>query len=269
MVGRVEDRGLFGEDMQGSRKHRSTLDVLFKRTLSLDIARQQRSNLAIFENDAESCYDRILVNIAMLSARILGVPTGAILAHSETVRLMKYNIKTIYGTSEARYQGTDQEQLLAGTGQGSRASPAVWLSICITLVLAYTKHAPRGMKYSDPTGMVISERYADAFVDDTSLGFNDDPKERMNIIATMLETLTKANAHNCGNNYYLLQEAPWNYQNVSYQSIHWQWDKQGYSQQTLLHQGTTAPIPGETPDQTYVVKNFQGNNQNQSNNYSI
>ena len=191
MVGRAEDRGLFGEDMQGSRKHRSTLDVLFKKTLSFDIARQQRSNLAIFENDAESCYDRILVNIAMLSARILGVPTGAILAHSETVRLMKYNIKTIYGTSEARYQGTDQEQLLAGTGQGSGVSPAVWLSICIPLVLAYTKHAPRGMKYSDPTGMVISERYADAFVDDTSLGFNDDPKERMNIIATMLETLTK------------------------------------------------------------------------------
>ena len=54
MVGRAEDRGLFGEDMQGSRKHRSTLDVLFKQTLSFDIARQQRSNLAIFENDASS-----------------------------------------------------------------------------------------------------------------------------------------------------------------------------------------------------------------------
>ena len=79
---------------------------------------------------------------------------------------------------------------LQGQGKGAGHLQLVWLSICITLLLAYTKHAPRGMKYSDPTGMIILERYADAFVDDTTLGFNDEPKEPMDIV-TMLETLTK------------------------------------------------------------------------------
>ena len=47
-------------------KNRSTLDVLFKKTLTFDIARQQRSNQVLFDNDAASCYDRILVNLAIL-----------------------------------------------------------------------------------------------------------------------------------------------------------------------------------------------------------
>ena len=81
-------------------KNRSTLDVLFKKTLTFDIARQQRSNLALFDNDAACCYDGILVNLAMLCSRRFGVPKEAILAHSETLGLVKYTIKTVYGTSQ-------------------------------------------------------------------------------------------------------------------------------------------------------------------------
>ena len=70
-------------------KNRSTLDVLFKKTLTFDIARQQRSNLALFDNDAACCYDGILVNLAMLCSRRFGLlPMEAILAHSENLHLM-------------------------------------------------------------------------------------------------------------------------------------------------------------------------------------
>jgi len=47
MIGRAENSGSLGEEMQGSRKNRSTLDVLFKKTLTFDIARQEQSNLAL------------------------------------------------------------------------------------------------------------------------------------------------------------------------------------------------------------------------------
>ena len=40
--------------------------------------------------------------------------------------------------------------------------------------------------------------------------------------------------------------------------------KSGYPQQTALNQSTTAPIPGETPDQTYAVKISQCNNKKTS-----
>ena len=61
------------------------MDVLFKKTLSFDLCRQQRTNMALFDKDAASCYDRILVNLAMLCARILGVSSEAVFAHSETL----------------------------------------------------------------------------------------------------------------------------------------------------------------------------------------
>ena len=62
MVGLAEAHGSLGEEMQGSRKHRSTMDVLFKKTLSFDLCRQQRTNMALFDTDAASFYDRILVS---------------------------------------------------------------------------------------------------------------------------------------------------------------------------------------------------------------
>ena len=43
---------------------------------------------------------------------------------------MKYMVKTVYGVSESNYTGTPFAPLF-GTGQGSGASPAVWLSLVI------------------------------------------------------------------------------------------------------------------------------------------
>jgi len=66
MVCNTEQYGILGDNMQGSRKIRGTMDVLTKRFYdSYNIARQRRSNQAIFDNDAASCYDQILVNLAM------------------------------------------------------------------------------------------------------------------------------------------------------------------------------------------------------------
>ena len=89
MIARAEQSGSLHREMQGLSKHRSRLDMLFKKTLTFDIAKQQRSNLALSVNDAASCYDRILVNLAMLCSRRLGVTMEAVLAHSETLHLMK------------------------------------------------------------------------------------------------------------------------------------------------------------------------------------
>ena len=110
----------------------------------------------------------------MICARRLGAPSEAGFAqHSETLRLMKYTVKTVYRTSAGHYSSTATEPL-AGTGKGNGASPAVLLSICLILLLAYKTHAPNGITFSDPTEtMISSRRYADAFVDDTSIGFND------------------------------------------------------------------------------------------------
>ena len=56
MIGRAENYGQLGDNMQGSRKHRSIMDVLFKKTLSYDAyLKSKRSPLAVVDNDVASC----------------------------------------------------------------------------------------------------------------------------------------------------------------------------------------------------------------------
>jgi hypothetical protein len=44
MIGRAENYGQLGDNMQASRKHRSTMEVLFKNTLTCDISRRQQTD---------------------------------------------------------------------------------------------------------------------------------------------------------------------------------------------------------------------------------
>ena len=84
LVWQAEAHGILADDMQGYRKLRSTMDLQTKKIFSYNIARQsRRSNMAIFDNNIASFYDRILVNLAMVCVRRLGRPVS-IMAHSET-----------------------------------------------------------------------------------------------------------------------------------------------------------------------------------------
>ena len=75
------------------------------------------------------CYDWILDNLAMIGARRLGVSSEVVFAHSDTLWLMKYTVKAVYGTSARHYSSTATEPLAGTPGQGSGESPALWLSI--------------------------------------------------------------------------------------------------------------------------------------------
>lgn len=141
------------------------MDVVMMTQLSTDLCRVSKQNLARFDNDASACYDRIIVNLAMLAARRCGMST-----HAEALEFMKYTVKTLYGISEANYQGTPFEPLF-GTGQGSGASPAAWLTLVVLLMFTLNQLIPDRMYFASP--QFTHSRLIDAFVDDTSLGFTD------------------------------------------------------------------------------------------------
>jgi hypothetical protein len=113
-----------------------------------------------------------MVSLAMIAAFRLGMPRPVAWMHSSALLHMKYFVKTAHGISEEFYR-VRQWYLLYGTGQGSGASAAVWLSIVVCLLTALTVMAPIAMTFADPWGDVFEERNADSFVDDMSLGCND------------------------------------------------------------------------------------------------
>ncbi len=126
LVSRGEQHSQFGESQQGSWKGRAATNVIMLKRLTYDLTRIQRSHLGSFDNDAKSCYDRIITSVAMLASKRLGMPNAALQTHSGVLASMRYTIKTIYGVSKSFIQSTP-EAVFFGTGQGSGASPAIWL----------------------------------------------------------------------------------------------------------------------------------------------
>jgi hypothetical protein len=172
LVQRGEETKQFGESQQGSRSGRTANDAVLLKRLTYDITRILRSNLGTFDNDAKSCYDRIINGLAMLAARRLGMPDSAIRTHAGVLAQMQYAIKTSYGVSTLFIQSM-VDAFLYGTGQGSGASPAIWLTLSVILLNSLKVLIPRGMKFENPSSTLVSERHSDAFVDDAQNGVND------------------------------------------------------------------------------------------------
>ena len=154
----------------GSVPNRQAMDPVMLTQLTTDLCRVLKHDLARFDNDASACYDRIIVALGMLAARRCGMPDNAIRIHSEALQFMKYTVKTAYGVSDNNYQGTPFEPLF-GTGQGSGASPSVWLTLVVILLNTLDRLVPDRINFVPLRGDRTHQRLVDAFVDDTSLGF--------------------------------------------------------------------------------------------------
>lgn len=172
LVKRAVEHDLLHDGQFGSVPGKTTMDPIMLTQLTTDLSRILKVNMARFDNDASACYDRIIVAFGMLAARRCGMPENAIRTHSSALQLMQYAVKTVYGVSIDKYQGTDIEPLF-GTGQGSGASPAVWLSLVVLLLNTLEKLVPERLNFESPNGLLTHSRLVDAFVDDTSLGIND------------------------------------------------------------------------------------------------
>ena len=100
------------------------------------------------------------------------MPWSIVRMHARALANMKYYVKRAHGISERFYRALCS-YLLFGTGQGSGASPSVWLTLVICLLSALSTMAPIAMKFVDPWNDISNERIADSYVDDTAVGVSD------------------------------------------------------------------------------------------------
>ena len=167
LVYQGKDNKCFGHQQYGSRPRHQVIDAVHKKTLTYDLSRIMHPALLMFDNDACGCFDRIIVALANIAALCLAFPQSAVQMHAKALTGMQYFVKMAHGLLDAFYKVTHLF-LLFGMGQGSGASPAIWLTIVICLLLALTAMAPIAMTFMDPWGNIFDERNADSYVDDMS-----------------------------------------------------------------------------------------------------
>ncbi len=98
-----EKLGLIHETSYGSRPGRSATDPVTLEELQVSISYLSRTNQIVFHNDATSCYDRIIINLANLLARRFGMSQELCRIHGDTLHHTLYYVATALGISERSY----------------------------------------------------------------------------------------------------------------------------------------------------------------------
>ena len=155
----------------GSCPGRRAIDTVTYKEQKYLYARLTRTPIATMDNDAKSCYDRILCNLAMLVSQYHGMPKNACAMQAATLKHTKFHLRSALGISKQHYQHTRNEPIY-GSGQGSSSSPALWLLISSTLMKCFDQLTPGMTMYPIQNKAEQLHSNIDGFVDDTSLFVN-------------------------------------------------------------------------------------------------
>jgi hypothetical protein len=93
-VWRNHENKLLNEGQAGSRPGCRAIDVALQKEMKYNYAKLTRTELITIDNDAKSCFDRILCNVAMLISQYYGVPLNYCELQATTLQETKFNIRT-------------------------------------------------------------------------------------------------------------------------------------------------------------------------------
>jgi hypothetical protein len=155
----------------GGRSGRDAKILVFIEELKTEICYASRKSLINFDNDAASCYDRIIPSLASLIGRKFGMHRNVIFVHATTLEETKYKLKTSMGISDEFYANC-QAFPIYGTGQGSGNSPAIW---CIVSSVLFACHQDQGhgAYFCTPDKQMSVSLSMIGFVDDSTGQVNE------------------------------------------------------------------------------------------------
>ena len=99
----AEKNNTLGKNQLGTRKRKSSTDATMINEFILDTARIHQQIIAIQQNDASACYDRIIANHASINSRREGTPKRVCKLRANTLHSTKFHIQTSLGTSKESY----------------------------------------------------------------------------------------------------------------------------------------------------------------------
>ena len=189
LVRHAEFHKCLGNSNHGSRPGRQTFDALLEKLMVYEIARLSRTSVVTVDNDAKSCYDRIIKTLSMVACMGVGLPQSTAIMHNRTHHAMEHHIKSSHGTFRP-YSGSDEDEL-EGTGQGSGGSPAIWLIYNACLLEAFSRFT-KGIHLPSPYEDLVVQILAIFYVDDGMPGVNDALQREAEKLAVLLQQAEEA-----------------------------------------------------------------------------
>jgi hypothetical protein len=89
----AEENEGFSDEQGGSRPGQGSIDVVMFKKLTYRLSEMTKTTLGTFDNDAQACYDRIVISLAMLASRKLEMPQNAVKLHATFLQQAQYHLK--------------------------------------------------------------------------------------------------------------------------------------------------------------------------------
>ena len=125
LIHHCEDQQSIHPGTNGSRADWQASNPTMIEFLQYDYAALTRFPSIKFNNDATSCYDRIVPSVSNIIARSMGLHKNIAQLHGNMLEQAVYCIKTQLGISQDSYLHSATTPVF-GKGQGSCASPPYW-----------------------------------------------------------------------------------------------------------------------------------------------
>ena len=171
LIKESDQRRWVNDKQYGARPGCEASSLALYEEIRTDIAYVTRRMLASVDNDADSCFDRMVPSLISLNNRSFGLPLELARLHGKSLRNMRYHLRSTNGLSETFYSHTPTLPIY-GTGQGSGNSPVLWLLMSATLFDVYDEYA-YGTTIQDPSGAMDLKMTINGFVDDTNSCVNN------------------------------------------------------------------------------------------------
>ena len=175
------EEGIMDTDTYGSRTGRTAPEAVVNLQLIFDDSRLWKKNIGMLFNDADGCYDRIAPLLGEIAVRRIGCPPEIAKTVTETLKEMKHFVKTSVGISPGYINYSTESKtiieegvikclngIIGGSGQGSGASPIIWLAILLIMIKVY-KENNTGVNIHNPITKEAIKYWILSYVDDNTI----------------------------------------------------------------------------------------------------
>lgn len=175
------------DEQHGFRPSRSSIDAAMLKLLTFESARMQKCTLASVQHDMTAHFDRMYPETTAMLGTKYGVDKSILLCINKTIALLRRNVETALGTSEASYHQTVDEPHMGGMVQGKADVPQ-WSTQQSDAMLKAHKVLTEGVHIHSPNMQRDIRHSSIAFADDTD-GQETTPTDEPTAIHTVVRKL--------------------------------------------------------------------------------
>jgi hypothetical protein len=155
----------------GGHPSQEATTLVLMEELKNDISYDSRKSLINFNNDAASCYDRIISALGSILGQSHGLHRNVIFVNARTLKEAKNKLRTSTGVSKDYYSHCHAFPIY-GTGQGSGNSPMILCIISSTLFKCHEEQS-HSATFCSPDKSASVALSMVGFVDDGTGQVND------------------------------------------------------------------------------------------------